>query len=281
MTGKRTRTPRQHAETLRLPTTALVKAAAQRIARAQGRLRPGDVRRKGVGDFVTRVDVECERILRRELTALLPDAGFLGEETDPRQVDRDWLWIVDPIDGTSNFARGLPHFAVSVALLHRRQPLLAVVHCAPEDALYTAVHRGGARRNGRRIAIPATTLDDGAIVGCQWHRGQQQLAFLARLQQRGNRIRTLGCTVTQLADVAMGRLDANVQEQGRSWDIAAAGLVVEEAGGRFTDWRGEPVFPFADLAIAHTPTIAAGPSVHAALVGLLEGQHPRLVVPRR
>lgn len=256
-------------------------AAARRIARAQRRLRPGDVRRKGVGDLVTRVDLACERALRRELSALLPDAGFLGEETDPREIDRDWLWVVDPIDGTSNYARGLPHFAVSVALLHRRRPLLAAVHCAPENALYTAVHGGGARRAGRRIRMPPTTLDDAAIVGCQWHRGQQQLTFLARLQQRGNRIRTLGCTVTQLADVAMGRLDANVQEQGRSWDIAAAGLVVEEAGGRFTTWRGEPVFPFPDLAVAHTPTVAAGPRVHRDIVELLRTVRPRLVVPRR
>jgi len=248
---------------------ALVTEAAARIARARQRLRPADVRRKGAGDFVTRVDLDCERRLRRQLTALWPAAGFLGEETDPSQIDGDWLWVVDPIDGTSNYARGLPHFAVSVALLWRRRPLLAVVHCAPENALYTAVHGSGARRNGRRIRMPAATLDDGAIVGCQWHRGQQDLAFLARLQQRGNRIRTLGSTVTQLADVAMGRLDGNVQEQGRSWDIAAAGLVVEEAGGRFTTWTGQPVFPFADLAVAHTPTVAAGPRVHASLLRLL------------
>jgi myo-inositol-1(or 4)-monophosphatase len=281
MSGKRTRTPRQQAEALRRPTLVLVAAAAHRIAHAQRRLRPADVHRKGVGDFVTRVDIECERTLRRQLTALLPEAGFLGEETDPRQVDRDWLWVVDPVDGTSNFARGLPHFAVSVALLHLRRPLLAVIHCAPENALYTAVQGSGARRNGRRFRIPRTALDDGAIVGCQWHRGQQQLGFLARLQQRGNRIRTLGCTVTQLADVAMGRLDGNVQEQGRSWDIAAAGLLVEEAGGRFTTWSGEPVFPFLDLSVGHTPSVAAGPKVHAALLGLLRGLTPTLVVSHR
>lgn len=259
----------------------LVAAAARRIARAQQRLRPADVRRKGVGDFVTRVDLACERALRRQLTALLPEAGFLGEESDGRHVDHDWLWVVDPVDGTSNYARGLPHFAVSVALLHRRRPLLAVVHCAPENALYSAVRGLGARRNGRRIRVPTRTLDDAAIVGCQWHRGQQQLAFLARLQRRGNRIRTFGCTVTQLMDVAMGRLDANVQQQGRSWDIAAAGLVLEEAGGRFTTWSGAPVFPFEDLAVGHTPSVAAGPRIHAALLRLLRGTRPGLVVSRR
>jgi myo-inositol-1(or 4)-monophosphatase len=145
------------------------------------------------------------------------------------------------------------------------------VSCSPERALYVAVHERGAWRDGHRLRMPPGRLDDGAIIGCQWHRGQQDLAFVARLQRRGGRIRTLGSSVTQLADVACGRLDGNVQEQGRVWDIAAAGLVVEQAGGRFTDWAGGRVFPFADLQVAHTPTVAASPGVHRQLVRLLRG----------
>ena len=249
---------------------AVVEIAAT-IGRAQRRLRPADVRRKGVGDFVTTVDVRSERFLRRVLQKALPEAGFLGEESTPSDLGRDWIWVVDPIDGTSNFARGLPHFAVSVALLQAGDPVLALVHCAPENALYVAGRGSGVRRQGRRLRTPTGRLDDGSIVGCQWFRGQQQLDFLARLQQRGSRIRTLGSSVTQLVDVAVGRLDANVQEQGRIWDIAAAGLVVEEAGGRFTDWQGRRVFPFRDLTVEHTATVAAPPGVHRRVVQLL---HP-------
>ena len=246
-----------------------VRAIAGTLAQAQRRIKPANVHRKGVGDFVTDFDVRAERRLERRLTALLPTAGFLGEESDPSALERDWIWVVDPIDGTSNFSRGLPHFAVSVALLWRGQPYLACIHCAPEEAVYEAIHGAGAWRNGRRLRMPAGRLDDGAIVGCQWFRGQQDLGFLAQLQQRGARIRTLGSTVTQLADVASGRLDGNVQEQGRIWDIAAAGLVVVEAGGRFSDWRGEAVFPFRDLQIGHTATVAAPPRVHRGLLRLL------------
>ncbi|MCA8975234.1 MAG: inositol monophosphatase [Planctomycetes bacterium] len=249
---------------------ACVLEVAASIRKAGARLRPTDIRRKGAGDFVTTADLRAERTLRRRLVELLPEAGFLGEESAASGLDRDRVWVVDPIDGTSNFARGLPHHAVSVALVAKGDPVLAVLFCEPEAALYIAVRGGGARRNGRRIMMPPSRLDDGAIVGCQWHRGQQQLAFLARLQSRGNRIRTLGSTVTQLADVATGRLDANVQEQGRIWDIAAAGLVVEESGGRFTDWRGKRVFPLRDLAAGHIATVAAGPIVHRALVHLLK-----------
>ncbi len=251
---------------LRAPLVAAVVEIAAFAVRAQRRLRPADIQRKGVGDFVTTVDVRCERLLRARLATLLPAAGFLGEELAAVDVDQDWLWVVDPIDGTSNFGRGLPHFAVSVALLWRRLPVLAAVHCLPEDATYVATYGGGTRRNGKLVRAPDRGLGDAAIVGCQWHRGQQQMGFLPRLQAHGNRLRTFGSTVTQLADVAMGRLDANVQEQGRVWDIAAAGLVVVEAGCRFTDWSGRPVFPFADLAVEHTPTIAAGPRTHRQLV---------------
>ena len=274
---------RRIATRLRLPTIAAVAGVARRIRKSQRALRPRDVRRKGVGDFVTSVDIACERSLRRSLRRVFPDAGFLGEETSPADLDRDWVWVVDPIDGTSNFSRGLPHFAVSVALLWRGRPVLACIHCLPEDASYTAVHGGGARRDGRaiRTAASAAAAADAAIVGCQWHRGQQRFGFLAALQRGGGRIRTFGCTVTQLADVAMGRLDGNVQEQGRVWDIAAAGLLVEEAGGRFTDWRGRSVFPFARLDIGHTPTIAAAPATHRHLVRALRGHSPALVVSRR
>lgn len=261
--------PAAKATALRRPLGALVAAAAGRIARARARLRPADVRRKAVGDFVTAIDLRTEAELRRGLRALLPDAGFLGEETAPAALDADWIWVVDPVDGTSNFARGLPHFAVSVALLHRGQPLLGAIHCAPEEALYTAVRGGGARRNGRAVRAGRARFDDGAMVGCQWFRGCADMTFLARLQSRGARIRTLGSSVTQLADVVMGRLDANVQQQGRIWDIAAAGLVACEAGLRFTDWSGAPVMPFADLRIGHTATVAATPAVHRQVLALL------------
>lgn len=248
--------------------TATVRAAGV-IERARGRVAAADIHRKGVGDFVTAVDVRAERLLREQLRRVLPEAGFLGEEGASEHLDRDFVWVVDPIDGTSNFANGLPHHAVAVALVWRRQPVLGVLACEPEGVLYTAIAGDGARRMGRRVRIPAGRADDGAIFGCQWHRGQQDLAFLASLQSTGARIRTFGCTVVQLTDVVMGRLHANVQQQGRIWDIAAAGLVVQEAGGRFTDWSGKPVFPFHDLECGHTATIAAASGVHRRIVRML------------
>lgn len=257
------------AKRLRQELTVAVTAVAAIVGKAQHRLPAAAIRRKGLGDFVTLVDVRAERQLRAALAKALPEAGFLGEESKPCGLDREWVWVVDPIDGTSNFARGLPHFAVAVALLWRGQPVLACLHCAPEGSTYTAVSGAGAHRDGRRIHIPAGRLDDGAVFGCQWQRDRQHYDFLARLQRRGGRIRTFGSTVVQLADVAMGRLDGNVQEQGRVWDVAAAGLLVLEAGGRFTDWTGRPVFPLPDLDIGHIPTVAAPANIHRRLLALL------------
>ena len=254
------------ARRLRGQLVTAVRAAAKLVARAQSRLPPSAVRRKGVGDFVTLVDECAERQLRSVLGRLLPEAGFLGEESRPHGLDRDWVWVVDPIDGTSNFARGLPQFAVSAALLWRGQPVLACLHCAPEQAIYTATAGGGARRNGSRLTTPPGRLDDGAMIGCQWHRHRPLRGLLTRLQQHGGRIRTFGSTVVQLADVAVGRLDGNVQAPGRIWDIAAAALVVLEAGGCFTDWSGRPVFPLADLDIGHVATVAAPGNIHRQLL---------------
>jgi myo-inositol-1(or 4)-monophosphatase len=252
---------------------AAVRAAA-RTAVAAVRAGKAVARRKGVGDFVTAVDLRCERLLAARLHRVLPAAGLLGEETRARGLERDYVWVVDPIDGTSNFANGLPHWAVAVALLWRRRPVVAAMWCEPEAALYSAAAGLGARRNGAPLSTPRARWDDGAIAGAQWHRGQEDLGFVAALQRDGARVRTFGCTVVQLVDVACGRLDANVQEQGRVWDIAAPGLLLQEAGCRFTDWRGLPVFPFRDLD-GHLPTVGATPAVHARIVRRL-----RLVVPR-
>ncbi len=257
------------ARRLRRPLEQLVEDLGTAALRSQSRLRSEHVRRKGVGDFVTAVDVRTERRLRRALAAMLPDAGFLGEESGVRDLDHAFVWVVDPIDGTSNFARGLAPFAVSVALLHRGRPVLAAVHCLPEGVTYSAQHRQGARRNRRPLRAPPGRFDDGAIVGCQWFRGQADMGFLAALQSRGARIRTFGSTVAQLCDAATGRLDANVQQQGRVWDFAAAGLIAQEAGLRFTDWAGAPVFPLRDLEVEHTATIAAAPAVHRQILTLL------------
>jgi myo-inositol-1(or 4)-monophosphatase len=236
-------------------------------ARRSGR----GLRRKAVGDFVTDVDVRAERRLRSMLRQAHPTAGFLGEEGGAEAVGREFVWVADPIDGTSNFARGLPCFAVALACLRRHTPIAAAMWCEPERRLYWAAAGMGAFREGTRLRLERPRTRDAAILGCQWHRGQARMAFLARLQRDGARIRTLGSTVVQLCDVAAGRLDGNVQQQGHIWDLAAPGLLVVEAGARLTDWRGRAVLPFARLEAGHVSTVCAAPGMHRRLLDLLAG----------
>lgn len=235
-------------------------------------------RRKTAGDFVTQVDLRCERWLRRKLLSLRRDSGFLGEETAPMGLDREEVWVVDPIDGTSNYANGLFPWAVAVALLRHRKPELAAICVEPEGHRYAAIRGQGAWRNGRRMPPPRPSWNDGSILGCQWTPGSAAGGLLAALQSRGARIRAYGSTVSQLLDVASGKLDGNVQTQGRLWDLAAPSLVAEEVGARVTDWSGNAIFPVRTLDAAHHASIVAMPRVHrSVLQALAEGG---LVVPR-
>ena len=258
---------------LRAAVDATLDAAAFASQRAASTQRP-KLRRKGPFEFVTDVDAACERRIRRALLAAMPDAGWLGEETGSKKCDRDLVWVVDPIDGTSNYACGLPHWAVSIALMHQGMPVVAAVWAEPEGALYTAIAGHGAMRNGAPLRAPKTAWDDKAVVGCQWRRSTKPPAILPAIQQQGARVRCYGSTVVQMLDVANGRLVANIQEQGHIWDLAAAALVLTEAGLLVTGWDGVPMFPAKLDGEIHLPSLAAVPGVHAKLLPRLKRQRP-------
>jgi myo-inositol-1(or 4)-monophosphatase len=270
MPARRTAPAESHVrEILRVATAAAEEAGAEVARRFRDRPRR-DVERKGAGDFVTRIDRAVERMLRRRLLDAFPDHGFVGEESGAERPEADFVWIVDPIDGTSNFAQGLPVHAVSVACLHLGDPIAAALHCAPGQQTYRAQRGRGAFCGRTRLKVESVRLNDASVVGAQWFRGEFAPDFLGPLCRSGARVRTFGSTVTQICDVATGRLHANVQQQGKIWDIAAVGLLAEEAGARFTDFDGRRILPFPDLdPDRHYPSIAAPASMHRALVRLL------------
>lgn len=228
------------------------------------------VRRKGAGDFVTTFDLRCERALRRSLLARHPEHGFLGEETGAHRSDADFVWVVDPIDGTSNFVQGLPCFAVSASCLHRGMPVAAAVVAAPRGEVFTAARGLGARLGARRLRLRRTQLDDAAVLGVQWVRAVHEPGLHRMLAASGARVRVLGSSVTQICDVACGRLHGNLQTQGKVWDLAAPVLIAAEAGARVTDWLGRPLLPFVDLdPDRHHPSWIAPEPIHAQLLAPL------------
>lgn len=207
-------------------------------------------------DIKLELDVRCQRLIERALRQALPEAGFLGEEEGAADCADDLRWVVDPIDGTVNFAYGVPHACVSIALQRRVKPgrrpdaaayedgfetLLGVVNEPFTDELWAADIHGPARLNGRVIRVyPRRRLDESMIAMGFAKSGpslDRMLPVFNELVHRVRKLRIMGAAALSLIYVAAGRFDAYVEFGVRLWDIAAAGLILQRAGGTF--WRRE------------------------------------------
>jgi myo-inositol-1(or 4)-monophosphatase len=204
---------------------------------------------KGHQDYLTETDGEVERLVRNRIAAAFPTDSFLGEETGGSVGDA--LWVVDPIDGTANFARGNPHFCVSIAFVQDGRPELGVIYQPVTDELYAARRGGGATLNGRTIKVSGMATMAQAIVEAGWSTRRPLDAYVAlveRLFAAGAQVQRAGSGALGLAYVADGRLDAYCELHINAWDALAGLLLVEEAGGAINDFladdglrRGNPV----------------------------------------
>jgi myo-inositol-1(or 4)-monophosphatase len=212
-------------------------------ARAAGELivegRHGQVRvaetKSSPTDVVTDNDVASERLIRSRILSARPADGFVGEEGESVEGTSGVRWVADPIDGTVNYLYGIPQYAVSIAAEKDGRSVVGAVLDATSGELFTAVRGGGARRDGEPISVSSTTELSQTLVGTGYHYRSDvrvhQAAELARLLPRIRDVRRLGSAALDLCYVACGRLDAYVERGLRPWDLAAARLVVEEAGG--------------------------------------------------
>ena len=195
-------------------------------------------------DPVTVYDREAEDAILRILSARHPEDGVLSEEGAATDGTSGRRWLLDPLDGTSNFAAGVPHFAVSIALAEADVTIVGCVHDPVRDETFTAARGDGARVAEKRIAVSGRGALDGASVGvglsydprCRARLLQRLEPFLAR----AGVLRTLGSAALDLAYVAAGRFDVVWYPALHPWDVAAGGRLVEEAGGRVTDLDGLP-----------------------------------------
>ena len=192
---------------------------------------------KGPGDFVTRADREAERLIREELTNGRPNYGWLGEETgEAPGTDPTRRWIVDPLDGTTNFLHGLPHWAVSIALEHKGEVIGAVIFDAAKNELFHAEKGQGAYLNDQRLRVSGRTRLHEALLATGVPFGARQglpetLQDIARLMPASAGLRRWGAASLDLAYVAAGRFDGFWERGLKPWDIAAGLLLVREAGG--------------------------------------------------
>lgn len=249
-------------------------AAAAEIVRHAGDLLmerlhdSGEVSFKGARDIVTEVDHAAEAQIRTALAARFPDDGFFGEESGGDPPARGRTWVCDPIDGTINYANGIPFFCVALALVEDGRPVVGLVLDPVRAELYAATADGPATLDGRPVAVATKERLVDLVMGLAV--GGRAPALRTRRVRRAIRIpRQLGSAALGLAYVANGRLDAYSQTVGLSpWDIAAAGLIAERAGAVVTGMTGGPWFelgaPTRGMGI-----LAAPPAHHARLLELL------------
>jgi len=230
---------------------------------------------KRPGDPVTTADLEADQLLRRRLMAATPEAGWLSEETrdTPERLDKRRLWVVDPLDGTNEFVAGQDEFAVSVAYVKDGHPLLGVVHNPATDETMAGVVGQGITYNGEparpfsaraevrgaRVLVSNTEVERG-----MWDRYQEHL-----------NLGPVGSTAYKLGRVAAGFGDAYVTlKHKHEWDICAGVALTLAVGGRATDLSGAP-FRFNQVDVEVNGVVAANPTLHAGLVGLLQKEDVR------
>ena len=208
---------------------------------------------KGHQDLLTEVDGEVESLVRRRLAEIFPDDSFIGEEGE-RQASES-VWVVDPIDGTSNFARGNPHFCISIAHLKDSRPNIGVIYAPMRDEMYAAAAGQGATLNGEKIAVSGTADIRQATLEIAWNTRSGvpgYLSLLERVMARGSGTIRCGSGALGMAYVAAGRIDGYVEQHINAWDVLAGLLLVQEAGGYVSDFltgeglaKGNPVLACA------------------------------------
>lgn len=193
---------------------------------------------KGRHDVVTAMDAEVERHVRAAIVRAFPGDAVLGEE-EGGAAGGERLWIVDPIDGTANYARGIPHYCVSIGYLEHGRPRIGAIYDPPHDALYLGGLGRGAFLNGTRIAVSDCADFGAATVECGWstrRSADDYVALVARVLAAGGAVRRAGSGALGLADVAAGRTEGYAELHINSWDCAAGIVLVHEAGGRTNDF---------------------------------------------
>ncbi|MGO4617435.1 inositol monophosphatase [Nocardia sp. 2YAB30] len=244
----------------------LARAAVAKGCELLSTVGPGEIRAKGDRDFVTDLDRRIQDVMRDFLAEAVDGIGFMGEESEDADIGptEDYVWALDPIDGTSNFIHGLPLCAISLALVHRGQPIVGVIGAPFLNLEYQAAAGRGAFANDRRICVSDTailgraivSLGDYAVGSGAAQKNERRFAVTAALAEKVERIRMFGSAAIDLAWVAEGRTDACVILSNKPWDTAAGVLIARESGAVVSDSTGNPHSFRSRDTIATTPRIA-------------------------
>jgi myo-inositol-1(or 4)-monophosphatase len=218
-------------------------AAAVKAARAAGKImhanwhKPKRVNSAEAHDIKLELDVQCQELIEKLLRRAFPEIPVLGEEGISGDMNAEYRWVVDPIDGTVNYFFGMPHAAVSIALEQRERSIVGVIYDPFTDELWTAVRGGKTRLNGRIVRVSKRAQLNESVIAIGFSKDKENLDIslphVNRLARRVKKIRIMGSAALELAYVASGRLDAYIERRINLWDVAAGSLLVERAGGEF------------------------------------------------
>lgn len=230
-----------------------------------------NITEKGLSDYVTEVDLTVQKRLSEKLTALYPDIQFMGEEKDNSAIDfEEAVWILDPVDGTTNLIHRFPASCISLGLSYRHEVIAGIIYNPYYDELFFARKGGGAFLNGKPIHASSVNTLAGSLVSTGTSPYQHEYAdkVFRQIQSvflHAQDIRRIGSAAIDLAYVACGRTDAYLEYRLKPWDFAAGMIILQEAGGKVTDYEGAPVSPEKPSTV-----LATNGKIHEELIEILK-----------
>lgn len=245
---------------LTICTAEIARQASEFIKQQAENFDAGKVEQKGKHDLVSYVDKTSEKIIIDGLSVLLPEAGFIAEEGTLDRKGEKYNWIIDPLDGTTNFVHGLPPYAISIALMEGKELVLGVVHEVNLHESFYAWKNGGAWLNGKQIFVSKTGSVENSLLATgfpysNYSRLEPFMKTIWYFMQNSRGLRRLGSAATDMAYVACGRFDGFYEYSLQPWDVAAGIVIIREAGGMVSDFDGGSNFLFGKEIVTSNPAI--------------------------
>lgn len=236
---------------------SLSKETAVFIQQQRKKITSSSIETKSKNNFVTFVDKGSERRLVKGLKKILPEAGFITEEGTIAREKKKYLWIIDPLDGTTNFIHGLPCYCISLALFdsEAKEMLIGVIYEPNLNEIFYATKNGGAFLNGKKISVTKTKKLNSSLLVTgfptyDYSRMEEYIKLFRHLMRNTHGLRRMGSAAVDLAYTACGRFDAFYEYSLNPWDVAAGALIVTEAGGKISDFSGKNNWLFGKEIIA-------------------------------
>lgn len=226
-----------------LAVTEIAKNTAEYIQSEKGKLLSNQIETKGLNDFVTHVDKTSEKLLIEALIPLINNAGFIAEENTNNTKGEVYNWIIDPLDGTTNFIHNVPCYCISIALMKNSEVVVGVIYEINQQECFYAWKDGGAFLNGRKIEVSKSNSLKNALLATgfpyyNYNRLNEYLNLFKYFMKNTHGVRRLGSAAADLAYVAAGRFEGFYEYGLKPWDVAAGTLIVTEAGGKVSDFSG-------------------------------------------